>query len=175
LTGIIRRHSFDPARTIMAGDRLDTDILFGKNGGIATLLVMTGEYQVFSLFPKLFVLSRTPVFLTHFWPHPYSTQFHLPFSPLFAPANALIGNGPAYTPGRNCHRLVSPPPPPQSHATPHFISQLRSWRSYRGDKRNDPIQSFCRLDTRLYSQFIGRSPCSDGVMRVCVYLGTRYQ
>ena len=26
----------------MVGDRLDTDIMFGKNGGIATMLVMTG-------------------------------------------------------------------------------------------------------------------------------------
>ncbi|KAG8803183.1 hypothetical protein FRC17_006231, partial [Serendipita sp. 399] len=36
------KHEFDPARTIMIGDRLDTDIVFGKNGGVSTLLVMTG-------------------------------------------------------------------------------------------------------------------------------------
>ncbi|KAG8761330.1 hypothetical protein FRC14_004735 [Serendipita sp. 396] len=36
------KHQFDPSRTIMIGDRLDTDIAFGKNGGVSTLLVMTG-------------------------------------------------------------------------------------------------------------------------------------
>ena len=37
---IIKSKNLRPERTMMVGDRLDTDILFGKNGGLKTLLVM---------------------------------------------------------------------------------------------------------------------------------------
>ena len=37
-----RRHQLDRSRTLMTGDRLDTDIAFGINGGITSLLVLTG-------------------------------------------------------------------------------------------------------------------------------------
>ncbi|KAA1136772.1 hypothetical protein PGTUg99_000463 [Puccinia graminis f. sp. tritici] len=34
--------SLEPSRSCMIGDRLDTDIAFGINGGLSTLLVLTG-------------------------------------------------------------------------------------------------------------------------------------
>jgi len=45
------KHNFNPQRTIMVGDRLDTDIQFGKNGGISTLLVLTGATSLDQVTP----------------------------------------------------------------------------------------------------------------------------
>lgn len=39
---IIQSHHFDRSRTCMVGDRLNTDILFGIQGGLSTLLVLSG-------------------------------------------------------------------------------------------------------------------------------------
>lgn len=36
------RFELDVTKSVMIGDRLDTDILFGKQSGLATILVMTG-------------------------------------------------------------------------------------------------------------------------------------
>eukprot|EP00979_Chaetoceros_neogracilis_P001760 scaffold315_cov218-Chaetoceros_neogracile.AAC.6 len=35
-------HNLDPSRTLFVGDRLDTDIKFGKDGGMTSALVLTG-------------------------------------------------------------------------------------------------------------------------------------
>ncbi|XP_006270298.3 chronophin [Alligator mississippiensis] len=39
---IVERFGVDPSCTLMVGDRLETDILFGKNCGLATVLTLTG-------------------------------------------------------------------------------------------------------------------------------------
>jgi ribonucleotide monophosphatase NagD (HAD superfamily) len=62
--GIVRlidgRHNFDPEHTIMVGDRLNTDIQFGKAGGLATLLVLTGTVVSRHLPPS--IACSTPLF-----------------------------------------------------------------------------------------------------------------
>ena len=39
---LVAKFGLDKAEICMVGDRLDTDILFGKNGGLRTMLVLTG-------------------------------------------------------------------------------------------------------------------------------------
>ena len=42
ITQLLARHGLDPARTVMVGDRLDTDMAFGAAGGVSRCLVLTG-------------------------------------------------------------------------------------------------------------------------------------
>jgi phosphoglycolate phosphatase len=46
---LVREHSLRPDEMCMVGDRLDTDILFGQNTGLKTLLVMSGVTTVETL------------------------------------------------------------------------------------------------------------------------------
>lgn len=39
---IHKKHNLDPSRTLMIGDNISTDITFGKNCGLSTLLVLSG-------------------------------------------------------------------------------------------------------------------------------------
>lgn len=39
---IASQFDLDPARSLMIGDRLETDILFGSNCGLSTVLTLTG-------------------------------------------------------------------------------------------------------------------------------------
>lgn len=44
LADIARTFNLDRSKMCMVGDRLDTDIMFGKNGGLATCLVLSGAF-----------------------------------------------------------------------------------------------------------------------------------
>ena len=50
---IAEHHSIDKSRCIMIGDRIDTDILVGKNAGVDTCLVFTGVYTEDMLLQEL--------------------------------------------------------------------------------------------------------------------------
>jgi phosphoglycolate phosphatase len=43
LANIADKFGLERSQICMVGDRLDTDILFGKDGGLATVLVLSGE------------------------------------------------------------------------------------------------------------------------------------
>lgn len=56
---ILKKFHLDPKHTCMVGDRLDTDIVFGKQSGLQTLLVLTGVTQKADLQNKL-AENQTP-------------------------------------------------------------------------------------------------------------------
>ena len=42
MRAVLAEHGLDASRTVMVGDRLDTDMAFGNAGGLRTLLVLSG-------------------------------------------------------------------------------------------------------------------------------------
>jgi 4-nitrophenyl phosphatase/phosphoglycolate phosphatase len=49
---IVNTHEVDKNRVCMVGDRLDTDILFGLQNGLQTVLTLTGVTTADALFDK---------------------------------------------------------------------------------------------------------------------------
>jgi len=47
---VIQKHRLEPNQICMVGDRLDTDILFGKNNGLQTVLSLSGVTTKETLF-----------------------------------------------------------------------------------------------------------------------------
>ncbi len=43
---IVQKYNLNRQRTLMVGDRLDTDILFGQNGQVKTMLVLSGVTKI---------------------------------------------------------------------------------------------------------------------------------
>jgi 4-nitrophenyl phosphatase len=43
---IVQKYSLNRQRTLMVGDRLDTDILFGQRGQVKTMLVLSGVTKI---------------------------------------------------------------------------------------------------------------------------------
>lgn len=43
---LMEQNSLTASSTLMVGDRLDTDIMFGNGGGISTALVLTGVSEM---------------------------------------------------------------------------------------------------------------------------------
>lgn len=43
---LMELNGLEPSRTLMVGDRLDTDIMFGNAGGVSSALVLTGVSEM---------------------------------------------------------------------------------------------------------------------------------
>ena len=65
---IVESCGLDKSKAIMIGDRPDTDILFGKNAGIDTCLVMTGVTEGEEDFKKnwVYAVESSAYIPTHF-------------------------------------------------------------------------------------------------------------
>lgn len=50
LANIAETFKLERNQICMVGDRLDTDILFGQDGGLTTMLVLSGQQKFISLF-----------------------------------------------------------------------------------------------------------------------------
>jgi len=76
----LRRMGVDARETVMVGDRLDTDIVMGKNAGAATALVLTGvtnrQTLAASDIRPDYVLESVADILA--WPSPRSRAAHTP-------------------------------------------------------------------------------------------------
>lgn len=66
LENIANTFKLQRSEICMVGDRLDTDIMFGKNGGLATCLVLSGACAPFARLPCVCALARC---LQNGWPH----------------------------------------------------------------------------------------------------------
>jgi 4-nitrophenyl phosphatase/phosphoglycolate phosphatase len=67
---IVSKYKVDPSRICMVGDRLDTDILFGTDNGLQTVLTLSGvttEKKLFSesnkIIPQYYVNSIADFFV----------------------------------------------------------------------------------------------------------------
>lgn len=58
---ILKQYNLNAKNTIMVGDRLDTDIKFGIDSGVSTLLTLTGITKKDTLFS-----SKNPIIPEYF-------------------------------------------------------------------------------------------------------------
>lgn len=72
MDSIQAKFHFDPKKACMIGDRLNTDIAFGKTGGMGTLLVLTGVTKEEELDP-----SKKPAIVPDFYIDKLGSLFEL--------------------------------------------------------------------------------------------------
>lgn len=60
LENIANQFGLKRSQICMVGDRLDTDILFGQNGGLTTMLVLSGVLSPFNYVPSVLAALYIP-------------------------------------------------------------------------------------------------------------------